>query len=294
MNIKKQLVTAALIAAPLVSFNAMAVPMEVEGPITSIVDNGDGSGTVTVMGMAIFVPAGTPINSPTASMTMSQLADPTPLAGRSKPGFIGGTAIILGDTVTGAEDVFVEPAENVVLGELTANCMLGCADGNGVMEYYLALNGMKMVPNTDSRIPFIEAIDPNALVISLESAQVNQPAAAEGYYGEDNVFHFFALEAMGEPAAGRGANAISISRAQCRNGREIRVQGGVFDADGVIEAAVQIEGFGNAAVALDPLTGELTYQLRVGINGNCPAQVTATYAETLDSTVSATADFEIR
>jgi hypothetical protein len=57
---------------------------------------------------------------------MVQLADPATLPGRTEPGFIGGTAIILGtsDGITNtADDVFTEPAENVVLGLITAsNC----------------------------------------------------------------------------------------------------------------------------------------------------------------------------
>src|SRR2546425_11956461 len=89
----------------------------VEGPISAVADHRDGSGTITVMGIVIQIPVGTPITTPTATLTMAQLADPTTFPGRSQPGFIGGGAGINGNRSGGivtARDVFVSTPQNIL------------------------------------------------------------------------------------------------------------------------------------------------------------------------------------
>ena len=95
-------VLSTLTIGALFSLSAAAAPLSLEGPIQEIIDNGDGTGSITVMNVNVQIPAGILITSPTVTLTMSQLADPSPLPGRAPlEGFIGGTAIISGDSTSG-------------------------------------------------------------------------------------------------------------------------------------------------------------------------------------------------
>jgi hypothetical protein len=277
--------------ASLFSASAAAAPLALEGPIQAIAADGT---SMTVMGVTVAIPATALISSPTKALTLGELADTTTLPGRSQAGFIGGTAIINGLTandpanITGldiAEDVFVEPAENVLLGEVSSQAPF-------------SISGVKMVQLTDGRIPAGAAIDANGLIIDLATAPVGSAAAAEGYFGfapdGTGVFYYFLVEAEGLPigCAGRGcrpADAVSIARSRCRDDDEIRVQGGVADVDGQLSASVTIVNFGTAPVIFDPATGEATYSFRDDINGNCPATVTVNY-----NLAVATTDVDIR
>jgi len=172
--------------------NAPAPPaaiagFEIEGPMSSIIDNGDGTGTIVAMGIIIQVPAGTPIHTPVTSLTISQLADPTPLPGRFSPGFIGGTTIALGvieDGVLIAEDIFAEPAENVALGIITnSSCTNSDCSNSGD---FLELMGSRVVRITDPRM-FAEP-PKNAFGFEIDLSQGNLTGAlagVEGYFGEN-------------------------------------------------------------------------------------------------------------
>lgn len=277
--------------ASLVSASAAAAPLALDGKITEIALDGS---TITVMGVTVTIPAGTLINSPTKSLTLAELASQTSLPGRELiAGFIGGTAIINGLTAFDpgntlffgqniAEDVFVEPAENVLLGEVTAN------PGDGVN---LEVSGVTLQQLDDSRIPAGVPIDANGLAINLATTPLGAAAAAEGHFGDNGVFYYFLIETVGDSgcATCRPADAVSVTRARCRDNDEIRVLGGVADVDGQLSATVEIVNFGTAPVILDPATGEITYSFRGNVNGACPATVTVDYAA-----ASATADVDIR
>ena len=105
---------------------AMAQSIEgfLEGPITAI---NVGAGTMTVNGVVVQVPSGTPIASPSASgLTLADLAGAPNLPGRSVPGFINGTCLcaVTVQTTTGvhtALDIVVEPAENVMVSVITSS-----------------------------------------------------------------------------------------------------------------------------------------------------------------------------
>ena len=96
------------------------------------------------MGVTVAIPATAFINPLARALAPVELADSTSLPGRSsQEGFIGGTAIINGLTAndpantTGlgivAEDIFVEPAENVLLGEVSGNsCFAPTCDAGGL------------------------------------------------------------------------------------------------------------------------------------------------------------------
>jgi S-layer homology domain len=138
------------------------------------------------LGVNVLIPATAPINSPSATLTIAQLADPTPLPGRSSPGFIGGTAIINGTTtgaISTADDVFVEPAENVVIGTIThATCTN--ADCSNLGDTLAVLNS-PLVRLTDARIPAGPPSNAFGFAIDLsQGALVGAVVSAEGYFGQ--------------------------------------------------------------------------------------------------------------
>jgi len=282
--------------ASLFSITAAAVPLALEGPITSVTDNLDGTATVTIMGIVVNVPAGTPISSPTAVLSVDQLVDPTPFPGRfgpdgaPLPGFVGGTAIITGEaTVTGntADDVFVEPAENIVGGVIIS-------DGIGCLSDGCSVSGTPIKQLVDSRIMAGGPVDPNGLTLSTITS--GGPAIAEGYFGNDGVFYWFILETEGELAAARGGYQISITRARCTHNKEMRVLGGTTaPANGGGELTITGVNF-NATVDIivDPVTGESTYSIRDRDVGTCPSEIMVTHGDETTGISTATSAVDIR
>lgn len=262
-----------LIIGTFLSAAASAAPMGLEGPIQAVVDNGDGSGSMTVMGITVEVPAGTSIITPTTSLTMSQLADPTPLPGRDLlDGFIGGTAIINGDTTNGynvAADIFAEPAENILIGEISHNCVTATCDGAGEQIF---ISGSEIAKISDVRMLARPAVNGTGLEIDLSTVAQGSPVAAEGYYGPDNLFHYFIIEAEGN-LINAAVDTISIARARCRNGKTMRIQGGVSQSSGV----VTIINYGTTPIVADAITGLGTYQFRRNNINTCPAEVTVQF-----------------
>ncbi len=294
MWIKSRLINAlAFVGCVLSAGTALAqIPVELEGPISAIVDNGDGTANITVMGVTVSVPSTATIHTPTANLTISQLADQTPLPGRSESGFIGGTAIIIGDTNTAgtpvvAQDLFTEPAENVFVGVITAaNCTTpDCAGPNDSLQ----ILGTPLARLTDSRMP---ANPPtNAFGFEIDMTQgslVGSPASVEGYFGNtDPALHYFILEMEGGVLRNPGTPEVSILRAQCRQrgdrGIELDVQGGVHDPANV---TVQISDTNNPGVvfgsetavqdAANAVFGLYDFRLRGDAAfATCPTSVTA-------------------
>jgi hypothetical protein len=286
LRMRKPIASSLFVIASIFSIPAIAAPLSLEGPIDSVVDNGDGSATMTVMGIVVSVPSGTPISSPTAVLNASQLANQTPLPGRPQPGFVGGTAIITGEALGGvntADDVFVEPSENIIGGECGG---FGCA----------SISGVPVVQLTDSRIMAGPVVNGNGLQVSVTQILEGSPAAAEGYYGTAangvKTFYYFLMEAEGPLLAANSAYEISITRARCRDDDNIRILGGISATQGV----VHIEGDINedVQIVVDEF-GQGTYSYRDDISGNCPATVTVSYTDNSGSAPAmATADTEIR
>ncbi|HEX2257227.1 MAG TPA: hypothetical protein VHG92_11120 [Afifellaceae bacterium] len=197
---------------------AQTVPFEGEGPIDSITANADGSGSMSLMGIPINIPAGLTADTPTAQLTIEQLADPTPLPGRSQPGFIGGTGAVTGNSEAGvatASTVFVEAAENVIVGEVTANTPV-----NGSCT--LAVQGVEVVFSSDPRMPFGGGFNEAGFEIDPCSIPVGGEASVEGYLGEDGRLYAFIVESDAGTVTEEG-NQVSITRAECGGGRlEIR------------------------------------------------------------------------
>lgn len=270
---KKLSTLSTLIIGTFLSCSASALPLALEGPIQSVIDNGDGSGTMTVMGISVEVPTGTLITSPTVTLTINQLADPTPLPGRPLlAGFEGGTAIITGDTTNGfsvATDVFVEPGENVLIGEISHNCSTVACDGTGDQVF---INGVEMGRITDARMLANPTANGTGLEVDMSTIAQGSSAAVEGYYGPDNIFHYFLMEAEGglvNPAI----DEVSISRARCRNGKDMRVLGGVSQTSGT----VTIIDYGTTPIIADAVTGLGTYSFRRNNINTCPSSVTVQF-----------------
>ena len=198
-------------------------PGYTEGPIESIDLQTVGSIIMKVMGVTVNVPTDTIIESPTRQLTLRQLANRTPLPGRTQPGFIGGTALINGvvEIATGtftATNMVVEPSENVLIGVVTSVAPLKI------------LNSEIDIIN-DTRIPFHFinefgfALAPNPVL------EVGTLASAEGYYA-NGKFRAFLLDLIGDLPLANPATDINIQRAQtrertpnARRGDEVKIRG---------------------------------------------------------------------
>jgi hypothetical protein len=337
MNIKKSTslnAISTLMIASLFSVSAAAAPLLLEGPIESIVPNGDGA-TMVVMGVEVNVPrltnlADTLIHSPTTVLTMGQLLDTTPLPGRTTldanfnivplPGFVGGTAIITGDsfpgvdadgnlvTINTAAEVFVDPAENIIGGMVSANSCASadCSEGIFISGVPLVrLDGSLESATGEGRIHApagIYATNAIGLPVNVStvlpaSAGLESAAAAEGYLGADGKFYYWLLEAEGElaqPLAGRGVTPppiVSITRAQCRNDKDLRIDGGISVDTGEVEIYLHNDetladnaiAFATAAIVPD-INGQGIYLFRSDVSGDCAANVTVKFKYDTDTT----------
>ena len=284
---------------------------EIEGRIDadSVQQNGNGA-TMTVMGIPVVITDTTTIHSPSnenlrdLSGAPSGLVDTTSLPYRTNDrGFEGGTAIVIGSTrqdqngvfeAIVADDVFVEPAENVALGVITKADPNAELPSNGTYPAAGALlvNGVPLNFLDDERIPFKGAIDLNGFPITDFNLITDGGAAAVAGYYAGGYLNIFELEA--DAILPPGEDAVSIERTRCRTGNRLETRG-VTSADGLNGETVTLtyEGDSNFQVTVsitpDALGGG-TYAHRQAI-GVCPATVTAV----LDNTAAtATATVEQR
>lgn len=274
---------------------------EVEGPIQSIVNSGGGRGQINVMGVVVQIVPDTQITSPKKALTLTQLANPAPLPGRTQPGFVGGTAIIEGQvnaagTIT-ADTLFVEPAENVFFGPVTTQNTAGGA---------FDLVGKTVSIITDPRMPTGAVLNQFGFAVDPRSVPLGDLTSAEGYNGVDGRLYAHTVETEGGTLIDSTPPEVSIQRAQCRNragaGRdEAEVRGGVIinpaTPGGTVTiqtlnaAGRVIQTLGSAAIAPDaefPPFG--TYRFRssaLTYRGDvCPTRIKAIYHGS-----TATADF---
>jgi len=262
------LALAALAALPGVAA-AQEVPSLAEGAISAITDDYAGGVWVTVMDMQVHVPASVfasgAATSPGATLTQAQLLDPTPLPGRSQPGFIGGTAIINGISslaggFTGA-DLFVEPAENVVLGIITANTACD-----------IRIEGVPLKRLADARLPFGKAINGNGFEIDYCTSRVGGAAAVEGYFAGDTLYVFAYESDDADPISTVGETSINL--AKCGRGR-MEVRGATTANTGEVTVSnndtIPPTPLGTAGIDLDPVTNQGTYRFRQNV-GACPSE----------------------
>jgi hypothetical protein len=226
-------ITLGLAAASPARAQVVVPDASIEGPIQSVDPTPGGPvlgrtwvGTMQVMGVTVRVLTTASIQSPTASLTLGQVGAAPPLPGRSQDGFLNGTAIATGDSVEGilyATDVFVEPAENVIVGEATAQQV----DGD------IRVNGVRAIALTDPRIAAGPPINGFGFEIIPSSIPLNSLLAIEGYFGNDGNLHYHTLEADGGTLVRAGTREVSVLRAQCRlrgGGRdELEVRGGTHN-----------------------------------------------------------------
>lgn len=264
-------ITFAAVAALLLPFSmaqAQTVPSLVEGPIGAVADDGAGGAWITVVDITVHVPAGVftsgSATSPTATLSQAQLLDTTPLPGRTQPGFVGGTAIINGTSTVGgdliADDLFVEAAENVVIGIVTAND--ACA---------LELQGVPLVQVTDARMPFGQAINGGGFEVNYCAMPVNGSAAIEGYFS-NGALYIFSFESDDAPIVST-EGVVTITRANCK-GNRLEVRGSTSATTGEVTVSDADEGtvFGTEAILIDTVTNTGTYRFRQNV-GSCPANV---------------------
>lgn len=278
-------------------------PAAIEGKIEAINVNLDGSANIIVMGVDVFVPAavfgskdalGNVVEQTLATTPTGEIWDANdllgePLPGRGNlPGFMSGTAIINGTSTTSAvlavdgsileitsgfvaADLFVEPAENVILGAFQngAGCRLYM---EGVPLVFLTAE------NTAGRMAAGMPINGAGFEVDPCGLPENGGAGAvEGYYGEDGLY-VFAFESDDAPIVeGETGGTTTITRASC-DGRRIEVRGSstlasgtahVFAPDNSAEGWTELT---SGALTLDALTNTSTYRLRVNI-AVCPDEV---------------------
>jgi len=198
-----------------------------EGSLISLTPQADGSVIARVMGTQVRVTEATHIHTPTATLTLAQLCDARRFPGRTQPGFIGGTAIVGGTTVTRtlveATDFFVEPAENVLIGTVSASAR-GC----------LFVNGTPVATLSDDRIPAHPMRNEFGLEVDKTRVPLDTPVSAEGFY-DGRLFRSFICDVTGPvPLKDEVNPQIGVSRARAtentpndRKGDRVDLLGGV-------------------------------------------------------------------
>jgi hypothetical protein len=300
--------TVALLASTSGTAMAQAVPVEIEGPISSIecLDGAfsppncedstlDPGVLMTVMGIAIEVRDTATISSPTRNLNLRQLSRPARLPGRRDRGFEGGTAIVIGESGglgVIAADVFVEPAENVVLGEITANDPPAVPVENEPSGIELQ-GSLPIVFIADNRMAFEHVTNVCGFEVDPASLTPGTPAGVEGYFGQrDDNFYAFLMEAEGGTLVDPGLQ-VSLTRARCDETGRLEVRG-----CGTAGLDVRITAPGEGVVARADLevgdAGDLEYRARVDVadlpSGVCPARVVARLT---DNGVTATARADV-
>lgn len=283
--------------------SAQLAGVEIEGPMESITPtpptfdpaiNGNIIGEIRLMDVLIKVKEDALIHTPTAAITIDQLAS-GPLPGRTEQGFHGGTGIITGESIAGviyADDVFSDLFEHVVVGEATNPV----AAGTG---FRATVNNMQLRRSSDPRMPAAPPINGFGFRIDTTTIEPGSLLAAEGYYSKrQKILYYHALEADSAELLRPDITEVSILRAECRirgGGRdELSVRGGVHNATDPAAGTVQIQipnaaGTGWVTVATatavgDPATanpeqGEYRLDARnlTFLNG-CPSEIRARYA----------------
>lgn len=189
-------------------------------------------GVMKVMGATIKVPAGAPIHTPTASgLTWEQFTTGN-FPGRAEPGFLGGTAIVTGDSVGGviyADDVFSDVSEHVVVGEATGSVTVD--DGST----RASVNNIPLIPLDDIRMKAGAPINGFGFEVNAAQITAGTLVSVEGYFAAGKL-NYHTFEADGAALINGGTPEVSILRAQCRfrggNRNELEVRGGTKNPAG--------------------------------------------------------------
>lgn len=280
-------------------------PGYTEGPIQSIDLQLDGSVIMNVMGVTVYVPNNTIVNSPTTTLTLRQLASRTRLPGRTEQGFIGGTALVNGvvDLATHkftATDMVVEPAENVLIGVVTSVAPLKI------------LNSEIAFIN-DARMPFHLINEFGFALAPNPAVEVGTLAAAEGYYA-GGKFQTFLLDLAGDLPLANPATDVNIQRAQtrertpnARRGDDVTIRGFYHVPNGVrptirvfrVDAGVAtLLGTATAVPELNPKFGVWDLNIATApttnpVLGTAPTNIRVVITATDATTAQAEVDPEI-
>ncbi|NMG32227.1 Ig-like domain-containing protein [Aromatoleum evansii] len=288
------------LGAPVAAFaQAAPIPFEVEGVVRGIYNRPDGTGVeLTIFGRSFLVPPGATIHTPTKTLSAAELTDPTRFPGLFRDGFVGATAILMGEVTLSPDgavatpvinDVAIEPAETVLLGSLTKN-------DAGVMS----LLDIPMLESKDPRLLSKGYKNEYGFAVQPASIPVGTFAALEGYFGDDGNFYHFSLEAAGGTLVDPAVPKTSITKAGCVPGSRLQVQGASY-----LPSAATIEFrnpktnylYGSMSTTVDIEAPEFgTYRYSVIVNegevdsdGACPSQVLAVNLSNL-SQATATVD----
>lgn len=283
-------IAAALLCSGLLCASAAAqaqTAVRAEGALQAVTDLGGGNGSVLCNGATIQIVPGIPITSPTTTLTMAQLADPTlfvnsgfnPVTGAARAGFIGGHCVVNGvrNDVTGvitADSVFQEIVEDVLLGAVTNSPALG----NGAF----AVLGTPAVPLTDPRMsatkPAAGFYGPtgihagnteqarNQFGFGVDLNTVGLPApdvvSLLGYFGNDNAFHAHTIDTTNGTLLAADSRP-SITRSVCKNtagaGKDsLDTRGGCILATPGVAQTVTMSGHTADGTLIQVYTGTAT------------------------------------
>lgn len=251
------LVTSAILAILATSLaTSHAAPVEVDGAVSAIKSNKDGTVTMTVMGVSVNVPKDVTITSPSSVLTLAQLADTAPLPGRTQPGFVGGNAFVTGETdpesgIITASDIFVEPANNLLLGVVTSK-------GGGSLK----VNHMAVELSNDPRMPCASPKNKYGMPVDIKNLASGTPILIEGYF-DGTSFRAFNLEIRGKSPVASPYPQTSILASKCWErtpndsvGDEVEIRGAVTMTHAPAEVNTQIVRIFRIDNGVDTLLGD--------------------------------------
>jgi hypothetical protein len=257
----------------------------IEGPMTAISANPDGSGSITAMGVTFQVLAAASVSTPTATLDMARFAAQDPAAdtfpGRNQPGFLGATVIATG-CVTAAG-----PVAEAVTSDVNENVLLGTVSSNAP---FMVL-GTPVVPLADARMP--AATDANGdptitrlgIPVQTSTIPVGANAAVEGYTSDTlpTTIYAFAVDVDGGTPVLATTPQTGIAEFRCVEGGTLRVIGGSFDpgiptggqAVTLVDANIPTRVFGTlTTVPTVPASEFSEFIFNVRDFGACPVAVT--------------------
>lgn len=154
-----------------VSITDNDLPAELEGPLTNVDQENE---TLSVMGLTVDASDAAFVTPTAEGLTLSDMEGESFPGRGSTPGFLDGTATVVGTTAdTGgevvADKVIAIVAENVIVGTVTKNTI---PSGGSLDDGTLEVQGMKANPINDDRLPLEATIEDTGLEVDLGSTDV--------------------------------------------------------------------------------------------------------------------------
>jgi hypothetical protein len=311
-----------------------------EGPISDLdLVPADGTGpTITIFNTKIKLAAGAKYSSPSKEgLSFDQVVacNDKQIPGRLGIGWKGGTGILSGNTTgvpnTTATDVFLEPAENVLIGKISE--LPGVEggtkfriEGTEIILMPKEAAGSKSFPvdalSQDEASPCIPGLgikNEFGFELPTSALALGSDAVAEGWFSNNGskIFYAFLIDGVGTPQ--ENPRSVSITRAQCRQRQtatnparytnDWEIRGGVVGPNGQNNQTVwirlptvsdpsrlpSVRAVPDADTTGSPF-GSFTWKAsRTNESAGCPAKITVTYGQTVtELTPSAEATVEVR